>query len=49
MTGHVSREIVAAPETRQGIEAGQVFAWNPSLWSAKAEETSYSPGKGPRS
>jgi len=39
MTGYASREIVATPETRQGIEVGQAFAWNPSLRGAKAEET----------
>jgi Xaa-Pro aminopeptidase len=39
MTGYASREIVATPETRQEIEVGQAFAWNPSLRGAKAEET----------
>ena len=39
MTGYASREVVATPETLQGIEAGQAFAWNPSLRRAKAEET----------
>jgi Xaa-Pro dipeptidase len=39
MTGYASREVVATPETRQRIEAGQAFAWNPSLRGAKAEET----------
>jgi len=39
MTGYASREIVATPETRQEIQAGQAFAWNPSLRGAKAEET----------
>jgi hypothetical protein len=39
ITGYASREVVATPETRQSIEAGQVFAWNPSLPGAKAEET----------
>ena len=38
-TGYASREIVASPETRQEIRPGQAFAWNPSLPSAKAEET----------
>ena len=38
-TGYASREVVASPETRQGIRAGQAFAWNPSLPGAKAEET----------
>jgi Xaa-Pro dipeptidase len=39
VTGYASREIVATPETRQRIETGQAFAWNPSLPGAKAEET----------
>jgi Xaa-Pro dipeptidase len=38
-TGYASREVVASPETRQEIRAGQAFAWNPSLSDAKAEET----------
>ena len=38
-TGYASREVVASPETRQEILAGQAFAWNPSLPGAKAEET----------
>jgi Xaa-Pro dipeptidase len=38
-TGYASREVVASPETRQQIRAGQAFAWNPSLPGAKAEET----------
>jgi Xaa-Pro aminopeptidase len=38
-TGYASREVVASPETRQEIRAGQAFAWNPSLPDAKAEET----------
>jgi len=39
MTGYASREIIATPQTRQGIEVGQAFSWNPSLRGAKAEET----------
>ena len=39
VTGYASREIVATPETRQRIEIGQAFAWNPSLPGAKAEGT----------
>ena len=39
ITGYASREVVATPETRQRIETGQAFAWNPSLPGAKAEET----------
>ena len=47
MTGYASREVVAKPETRQRIEAGQAFAWNPSLPGAKAEETFILTGNGP--
>jgi Xaa-Pro dipeptidase len=47
MTGYASREIVATPEARQRIEAGQAFAWNPSLGGAKAEETFVLTGEGP--
>ncbi len=39
MAGYAAREIIASPETRQEIEAGQAFAWNPSITGAKAEET----------
>jgi Xaa-Pro dipeptidase len=39
LTGYASREVVATPLTRQEMEVGQAFAWNPSLRGAKAEET----------
>jgi Xaa-Pro dipeptidase len=39
MTGYVSREVIATPQTRQEIRVGQAFAWNPSVTGAKAEET----------
>ncbi len=39
LTGYASREVVATPETRQRIQVGQAFAWNPSIAGAKAEET----------
>jgi hypothetical protein len=39
MTGYASREVIATPQTRQEIEVGQAFAWNPSITGAKAEET----------
>jgi Xaa-Pro dipeptidase len=38
-TGYASREVIATPRTRQEIEVGQAFAWNPSITGAKAEET----------
>ena len=39
LTGYASREVIATPQTRQEMEVGQAFAWNPSLRGAKAEET----------
>jgi hypothetical protein len=39
MAGYAAREVIATPETRQAIEVGQAFAWNPSITGAKAEET----------
>ncbi|MGH3145075.1 MAG: M24 family metallopeptidase [Rubrobacter sp.] len=39
MTGYASREVIATPDTDQEIQAGQAFAWNPSLEGAKSEET----------
>lgn len=39
MAGYVSREVIATPESRQEIQIGQAFAWNPSITGAKAEET----------
>jgi len=39
MTGYASREIIATPQTRQEMQVGQAFAWNPSITGAKAEET----------
>ena len=39
LTGYASRELIATPATDAVIEAGQAFAWNPSLAGAKAEET----------
>ena len=38
-TGYASRQIIATPKSRQQIEIGQAFAWNPSITGAKAEET----------
>ncbi len=39
MAGYAAREVIATPKTRQAIEVGQAFAWNPSITGAKAEET----------
>lgn len=47
MAGYAAREIIATPETRQEIQVGQAFAWNPSITGAKAEETFVLTGDGP--
>ena len=47
MAGYAAREIIATPETRQEIQVGQAFAWNPSITGAKAEETFILTGDGP--
>jgi Xaa-Pro dipeptidase len=39
ITGYASREVIATPASEVEIEAGQAFAWNPSITGAKAEET----------
>ncbi len=39
VTGYASREVIATPQTRQEIQVGQSFAWNPSIIGTKAEET----------
>jgi Xaa-Pro dipeptidase len=39
LTGYASRELIATPRTDHVIGPGQVFAWNPSVRGAKAEET----------
>lgn len=39
LAGYASREWRAEPEGPQVIEAGQIFAWNPSVAGAKSEDT----------
>jgi Xaa-Pro dipeptidase len=39
MTGYATREVVATPLTKDPIQVGQAFAWNPSITGAKSEET----------
>lgn len=38
-TGYGSREVIASPYTHDRIEAGNAFAWNPSITGFKCEET----------
>ena len=47
LTGYASRELIATPATDAVIEAGQAFAWNPSIAGAKAEETFVLTDSGP--
>jgi Xaa-Pro aminopeptidase len=37
--GYLSREVIATPGTRDRIEVGNAFAWNPSITGYKSEET----------
>jgi Xaa-Pro aminopeptidase len=37
--GYQGREIIATPTTRDVIEGGMAFAWNPSITGAKVEDT----------
>ncbi|MFH0964254.1 MAG: M24 family metallopeptidase [Planctomycetota bacterium] len=38
-TGYVAREYRAAPDCKGEVEAGQAFAWNPSIAGTKSEDT----------
>lgn len=39
LTGYLSREIIATPQSHQPIQLGNAFAWNPSLPGFKLEDT----------
>jgi antitoxin VapB len=38
-TGYEPREYVATPGSTDMVQAGQVYAWNPSITGAKSEDT----------
>jgi Xaa-Pro dipeptidase len=46
-TGYGSREVIATPYTRDRIEVGNAFAWNPSITGFKSEETFVLTASGP--
>ncbi len=39
LTGYEPRESIAVPESKQMIQAGQFYAWNPSISGVKSEDT----------
>jgi Xaa-Pro dipeptidase len=39
LTGYSAREYVATPDSTDIVEAGQAFAWNPSITGTKSEDT----------
>src|SRR6478672_11853714 len=39
LAGYEPREIVATPHTRETVELGQVYAWNPSVPGARSEDS----------
>jgi Xaa-Pro dipeptidase len=47
MTGYASREVIATAATGDRIEAGQAFAWNPSITGTKSEDTFLLTASGP--
>lgn len=39
LTGYENRELLATPEATHTVQAGQAFAWNPSIAGVKSEDT----------
>jgi len=39
VAGYLPREIMASPDSTVLVQAGQVFAWNPSITGVKSEDT----------
>lgn len=39
LAGYLPREIIASPDSTVPVQAGQVFAWNPSITGVKSEDT----------
>lgn len=39
LAGYLPREIIAGPNSTVPVQAGQVFAWNPSIRGVKSEDT----------
>lgn len=39
LAGYAPREIIASPDSTILVQAGQVFAWNPSITGVKSEDT----------
>lgn len=46
ITGYLSRETIAGPESQEMLQAGMAVAWNPSLPGAKVEDTFLVTGTG---
>ena len=47
-TGYAARDYVADADSAPSVEAGQAFAWNPSVPSLKSEDTIVATADGPR-